>query len=312
MYIVVKIVYTALSNKSLETEMDDKFLEKIEEEKTKISELKKWDQKQEGFFSGFEYLNNSDMVLSQMKKLTHVGVKSLNESAELIRVMTMSNMEMIDNVLKKVTTEIGELTETFSRIENSLNLKQGFFSRKKPSEVFVETFNGEQDNIRRHINDLKVKQQSLVDAKDEMQNNISKLIYQFILLDRDAKLLKRAKEEFSKHKKVMLKQAYEEIEFETNQIHTDVLTQQQIIFQKYAALRIMQENILNCYHNINYLTRITSSCMLNMVELNHIISMNSNNEQNESALGKVKELLGGLGQDLKAIANKPFAKLIVS
>lgn len=292
--------------------MDDKFLEKIEEEKTKISEIPKWNQKQEGFFSGFEYLNNQEMVLSQMKKLTHVGVKSLNESAELIRVMTISNMDMIDNVLKKITTDISELTQTFSRIENSLNLKQGFFSRKKPSEVFVETFQSEQDNIRRHVNDLKVKQESLVQAKDEMQNNVNKLVYQFVLLDRDAKLLKRAKEEFSKHRKELLKQAYEDIEFETNQIHTDVLTQQQIIFQKYAALRIMQENILNCHHNINYLTRITSSCMLNMVELNHIISMNANNEQNESALGKVKELLGGLGQDLKAIASKPFAKLIVA
>lgn len=292
--------------------MDDKFLEKIEEEKTKLSEISKWNQKEEGFFSGFEYLNSQDMVLSQMKKITHVGVKSLNESSELIRVMTMSNMDMIENVLKKVTTEVSDLTETFSRIESSLTTKQGFFARKKPSEVFVETFNNEQNNIRRHINDLKVKQEALTEAKEEVQKNIGKIIYQFILLDRDAKLLKRAKEEFSKSKKSILKAAYEEVEFEANQIHTDVLTQQQIIFQKYAALRLMQENILNCYHNINYLTRITSSCMLNMVELNQIISMNANNEQNENALVKVKELLSGLGQDLKTIASKPFAKLIVS
>lgn len=292
--------------------MDEKFLEKIEEEKTKLSEIRKWTQKEDGFFAGFDYLNSQDMVLSQMKKITHIGIKSLTESSELIRVMTMSNMELIENVLKKVTTDVGELTETFNRIENSLATKQGFFARKKPSEIFVETFNNEQSNIRRHINDLKVKQESLVEAKEEVQNNIAKIIYQFILLDRDAKLLKRAKEEFSKNRKSLLKIAYEEVEFEANQIHTDVLTQQQIIFQKYAALRLMQENILNCYHNINYLTRITSSCMLNMVELNQIISMNANNEQNENALIKVKELLGGLGQDLKSIASKPFAKLIVT
>lgn len=292
--------------------MDDKFLEKIEEEKTKISEFKKWTQKEEGFFSGFEYLNSQEMVVAQMKKLTHVGVKSLNESSELIRVMTMSNMEMIENVLKKVTTNVGELTETFSRIEHSVTIKQGFFSRKKPTELFVETFNNEQANIRRHINDLKVKQESLVDAKDDVQKNITKITFQFILLERDANLLKKAKEYFAQNRKAILKSAYEEIEFETNQIHTDVLTQQQIIFQKYAALRLIQENILNCYHNINYLTRITSSCMLNMVELNQIISMNANNEQNESALVKVKELLSGLGSDLKAIANRPFAKLITA
>lgn len=292
--------------------MDDKFLEKIEEEKTKISELQKWTQKEEGFFSGFEYLNSPDMVNAQMKKLTHVGVKSLNESSELIRVMTMSNMEMIENVLKKVTTDVSELTQTFSTIESSVNIKQGFFARKKPMEIFVETFNNQQANIRRHINDLKVKQESLVEAKDEVQKNITKIVFQFILLERDAKILKKAKEYFSKHTKKNLKNAYEDVEFEVNQIHTDVLTQQQIIFQKYAAMRLMQENILNCYHNVNYLTRVTSSCMLNMVELNQIISMNNNNEQNENALVKVKELLGGLGSDLKTIASRPFSKLITT
>lgn len=290
--------------------MDEKFLEKIEDEKSKISEYQKWTQKGEGFFSGFEYLNSQEMVLAQMKKLTHIGVRSLNESSELIRVMTMNNMDLIENVLKKVTTDIGQLTNTFTRIENSLNEKQGFFSRKKPSEVFVETFNAEQDNIRRHINDLKVKQESLVEAKNEVENNMKKIVFQFILLDRDAKLLKKAKEEFGGSKKQNLKNAYEEVEFELNQIHTDVLTQQQIIFQKYAALRLMQENILNCHHNINYLTRITSSCMLNMVELNHIISMNSSTD--EGTLLKIKGLLSGLGNDLRNIANKPFAKLITS
>lgn len=290
--------------------MDEKFLEKIEDEKSKISEYQKWTQKVEGFFSGFEYLNSQEMVLAQMKKLTHIGVRSLNESSELIRVMTMNNMDLIENVLKKVTTDIGQLTNTFTRIENSLNEKQGFFSRKKPSEVFVETFNAEQDNIRRHINDLKVKQESLVEAKNEVENNMKKIVFQFILLDRDAKLLKKAKEEFGSSRKQNLKNAYEEVEFELNQIHTDVLTQQQIIFQKYAALRLMQENILNCHHNINYLTRITSSCMLNMVELNHIISMNSSTD--EGTLLKIKGLLSGLGNDLRNIANKPFAKLITN
>lgn len=290
--------------------MDEKFLEKIEDEKSKISEYQKWTQKVEGFFSGFEYLNSQEMVLAQMKKLTHIGVRSLNESSELIRVMTMNNMDLIENVLKKVTTDIGQLTNTFTRIENSLNEKQGFFSRKKPSEVFVETFNAEQDNIRRHINDLKVKQESLVEAKNEVENNMKKIVFQFILLDRDAKLLKKAKEEFGASRKQNLKNAYEEVEFELNQIHTDVLTQQQIIFQKYAALRLMQENILNCHHNINYLTRITSSCMLNMVELNHIISMNSAGD--DGTLVKIKGLLSGLGNDLRNIANKPFAKLITN
>jgi hypothetical protein len=52
--------------------------------------------------------------------------------------------------------------------------------------------------------------------------------------------------------------------------------------------------------------------MLNMVELNHIISMNDNKDQNENTLDKIKVLINGLGHDLKAIANKPFAKLIVT
>lgn len=292
--------------------MDEKFLEKIAEEKNQISEYKKWTQKEDGFFAGFEYLNSSDMVLSQMSKLKHVGVKSLNESSELIRVMTMSNMDMIENVLKKVTGDIGELTVTFNKIENSLNVKASFFSRKKPSEIFVETFNSEHENIRRNINDLRVKQESLVEAKNEMEKNIKNILYQFILLDRDAQLLKKSKDFFQFTKKNNLKDAYEQIEFEVNQIHTDVLTQQQVVFQKYAALRLMHDNILNCHHNINYLTRITSSCMLNMVELNQIISMNATNEQNDFSLVKVKELLGNLGSDLRAIASRPFSRLLVS
>jgi hypothetical protein len=298
--------------------MDEKFLEKIEEEKTKIDDYQKWVNKADCFFSGFEYLNSQDMIAAQMKKLTHIGIRSLNESSELIRVMTVSNLDMIENVLKKVTTDIGKLTNAFNYIEKSINEKPGFFNRKNSSDIFIETFNAEQDNIRRYINDLKVKQDSLTEAKDTVKENINKIILQFIMLDRDASLLKKAKEEFSNSRnsrnsrKHLLNGAYEIFEFELNQIHTDILTQQQIIFQKYASLRLMQENILNCHHNITYLTRITSSCMLNMVELNHIISMNDNKDQNENALDKIKVLINGLGHDLKAIANKPFAKLIVT
>lgn len=288
--------------------MDELFLEKVDIEKQNIKEYKKWEQKVNSFFIGFDYLNNNQMIEDHIKKLTHIGISSLTESEQLIKNLTTSNLDLIENVLKVITDDIKTLADGFKKIQEGLNAKPSFFSRKSKDEIFLDIFNEEKDKLEDISNKLKVKQEKLNQAKEDSEKNISLVIRQFILLDRDNSIIKKSKAEIKEN--IKFKNIYKTYEFEINQIQTNLLTQQEIIFQKYAALRIMQENILNCYHNINHITRITNSCMLNMVETHQIISLNKDNEYNSSAIDKIKDNVYNIVSDLKELSVNPFNKVI--
>lgn len=288
--------------------MDDKFLLTVQEQKNTVKEYDVWNKKIKSFFDGFSFLNSPKMISEQIQKLTHVGVRSLNESSELVKNSSLYTINHIDNVLNDVTSQIKSLNDIFNKIQNSFNAKQGFFSKKKTSDVFLDTFNQEYEHLNSLINILKLKNESLISIKDELKNFINLTTYQFLLLDKDATFLNNAKEFFLQHKKEAIKNAYFEIEFDVNQIHTDILTQQQVIFQKYVALNMMLENVVNCIHNVNYITRITSSCVLNMVEINHIIQLNAADNVDNSFF-KLKDSISNFMFDLKNITTKPFVRI---
>lgn len=292
--------------------MSDDFITLLEKRKENLPEAKTWEKKTTKFFDGFLYLNIEELLKPHVKKLTHVGVNSLSYSSEVIRVLTMNNLDMIENNLKKAIEEVQILTNTFDELNNVFNYKPGFFNKKTNGEVFLEFFKEEQENITKKINNLNVKQYALVEAKKEIEESVDKLVYAYILLDKDLDFLKHAEKYMEETANSTVKNIYKEFAFDILQIKTDLLTQEQIIFQKYGAMRILMGNILNCHKNITYLSRTTHSCLFNMVELQHILHLSSekNSDKEKTAFSQIKDVMSKVTNDLKAISQKPFAALV--
>lgn len=294
--------------------MSDDFITLLEKRKENLPEATTWEKKTTRFFEGFSYLNIEELLRPHVKKLTHVGVNSLNYSTEVIRILTINNLDMIENNLKKAIEDVQSLTNLFEELNNIFNYKPGFFNRKTNGEIFLEFFQAQQDNITKKINDLNVKQYALVEAKKEMESNIDKLVYAYIVLDKDLEFLKQAEQYMDKNANTIVKQIYNDFSFDIMHIKTDLLTQEQIIFQKYGAMKILMNNILNCHKNITYLSRTTHSCLFNMVELQHILHLSSekNTEKEKTAFSQIKDVMSKVTNDLKAISQKPFAALVES
>lgn len=306
------ILYNGLSEKTNDHTMSNEFLNLLEERKSQAVEASVWAAKIEKYFAVFSYLNSELMLNNHIEKLTHVGITSLTGSAEMIRKMTIDNLDMIDNNLKKVIQDVQELTDTFNAIEDVLNYKQGFFNKKTNSQIFIEFFNSEQENIRKKINNLNVKQHALVDAKKDLENSLDTLIHYYILLDKDVEFLKEAEKFLVEQGKPLYKKIFNDHAFDILNIKTDLLTQQQIIFQKYGALMLLLQNILNCHKNISYLTRTTNSCLFNLVELQQIISLSNtgSEETTSTAMQQVKQVIRDVTQNLKAISTRPFIQVV--
>lgn len=294
--------------------MSDDFITLLEKRKENLPEATTWEKKTTRFFEGFSYLNIEELLRPHVKKLTHVGVNSLNYSTEVIRVLTINNLDMIENNLKKAIEDVQSLTNLFEELNNIFNYKPGFFNRKTNGEIFLDFFQAQQDNITKKINDLNVKQYALLEAKKEMESNIDKLVYAYIVLDKDLEFLKQAEQYMDKNANTIVKQIYNDFSFDIMHIKTDLLTQEQIIFQKYGAMKILMNNILNCHKNITYLSRTTHSCLFNMVELQHILHLSSekNTEKEKTAFSQIKDVMSKVTNDLKAISQKPFAALVES
>lgn len=292
--------------------MDDDFVSLLEKQKLNLQQRNIWDNKITRYFDGFAYLNSEDLISQHIKKLTHVGINSINQSTELIRLMTINNLDMIDNNLKKVIAEVGQLTSTFDKLNEVFNYKPGFFNKKTNGEVFLEFFNLEKDNITQKINNLNVKQHNLIDAKKDIETSMTDLLDAYLLLDRDLTFLKQAEKYMEQDARLPVKQVFNDYSFEILSVKTDLLTQQQIIFQKYGAMNILMQNLLNCHKNISYLTRTTNSCLFNLVELQHILHLSNdkNSDQEKSTFAQIKESLSKVSNDLKTISQRPFAALI--
>lgn len=292
--------------------MNEDFVTLLEKQKLQLPQTITWENKITRYFDGFSYLNSEDLISQHINKLTHVGINSINHSTEMIRLMTINNLDMIDNNLKKVINDVQELTTTFDKLNDVFNYKPGFFNKKTNGEVFLEFFKAEQDNISKKINNLNVKQHGLIDAKKDIEKSMDDLLSAYLLLDRDLGFLKKAEKYMETDARLPVKQVFNDFSFEILSIKTDLLTQQQIIFQKYGAMNILMQNLMNCHKNISYLTRTTNSCLFNLVELQHILHLS--NEQNgdteKSTFAQIKESLSKVSIDLKTISQKPFAALV--
>ena len=289
--------------------MNENFARLVEKKSNQIPAVSKWQKKITSYFDSFSYINSADLIEEHIGKLTHIGVNSIRASSDLVAAMTSETMNMIDSQLKVIITEISQLTSQFESLEKTLTQKKGFFSKKTSAELFFEKFIIEQENIRIQIRELNLKEHNLFSAKDLLDNNIEKLLETFYMLDRDVSLLKLADEKLSKSSNALVAKFFNKNVMELNSIRIDLMTHQQIIFQKYGGLSILLDNIFNCHKNIKYISQVTHNVLMNIAELQQIMSLSQstlNNKESE-ALKKLRETLTLVTTDLRVIAAQPFS-----
>ena len=150
---------------------------------------------------------------------------------------------------------------------------------------------------------------SLSDVKESLDDGLTQIINTYTVLERDIKFLSEIEFKFKSHPKDFIRHGYKEREFELMQNKTDLLTQQQILFQKYGAIKILINNVDNCYKNINFISKVSYSVIMNTVELQKIIQLKKTlvSEQDMDVLKKVKEAITLASTDIKIIAAEPFS-----
>lgn len=290
--------------------MSEVFLETIEKNLAEKSQAQKWTKKTTSFLEGFTYLNTEVLIEDQMNKLLCVGINSLTDSSELIKTLTSDNINIIENTLKVMISDIDKVMEKIDLLDKTLNQRKGFFSSKEPIDVFFELFTKEESNLHTLIKELRIKQNSLSDVKKTLEEGVEQLFESYTLLERDVKFLSDAADKFANHEKVLVRKSYQQKEFELIQIKTDLLTQQQILFQKYGAIRILLDNVSNCYKNISFVSKVSYSVIMNTVELQKIIQLRKSNlsDKDKEALVSLKESITLASTDIKIIAAEPFSK----
>jgi hypothetical protein len=290
--------------------MNEVFLETIEKNLAEKGQAQKWTKKTTSFLEGFAYLNTEVLIEDQMDKLLGVGINSITDSAELIKTLTSENIDIIENTLKVMISDIDKVMEKIDQLDKALNQKKGFFSSKEPIDVFFELFTKEETNLHTLIKELRIKQNSLSDVKRTLEEGVEQLFDSYTLLERDVKFLSDAAAKFANHEKALVRKSYQQKEFELIQIKTDLLTQQQILFQKYGAIRILLDNVSNCYKNISFVSKVSYSVIMNTVELQKIIQLRKSNlsDKDKEALVSLKESITLASTDIKIIAAEPFSK----
>lgn len=286
--------------------MSEEFFSRVETEKAKMPQIKKWESKVAKYLDSFEYANTAEMIRPKIELLTHVGINGMEESSEAIRRISEKVSETIDETLKSVTSGISEITEIFEAIEKSVNQKRGFFSKKESDSEIFAIVEDKRAQAQEKLGALNAKQKELDAIRSEVETWKTELVRSWILLDRDCSFLKTVKEFVKSSGKKSLEDSFKEVEFDVNVAQTESLSQQQVVMQKYAALGLLLGNVENCSKNVSYLARVTSGCMLNLIEIRRIASLNEASAMPEGSLDEVKAALGTVAADFKKIAQSPF------
>lgn len=272
----------------------------------------KWKQKTEKFFDGFQYFNVDVLVEGHISRLTHVGVNSMALSSKTVQEMTTQTLSMIENQLKSITDDVGSLTSQFEDLHQTLHKRQGFFSNKNSSDLFFEKFKSENEDITKKIRGLNLKEHDLSYVKNVLEDNVEKISECYVLLQKDIDFLNEAEEKLAKHDKYLIQRSYQKAALELTGIKTDLLTHQQILFQKYAGTQILLTNIFNCHRNIKYISQVTHNVLMNIAELQQISSLSKSHlsDKETSSLKKLKETLTLVTTDLRLIAAQPFHTVV--
>ncbi len=288
--------------------MDHQIIQLIEEKIQSHPDYQKWQKKEKSFFNGFNFLKKQDLIDKQMSQLTHVGINSLSSSSQIVHDMTAQNIDMIENTLNKITSEMSGAITLLEDAEKCLKKKATFFNKKSTSDYFIEFFNEQYPNLKVYVNNLLIKQREIEEQKEKVNKNSDLLIEQLSLLKKDEKLLSKAKDEFKNHLDDMISSSYESISFDVNQNHIDLITQQTIMYQKYMAMQILKNNLQNCHRNIQYLSRTSSSAVLNIAETHQIIKLTSEDDMVNS-LDLIKNTFNELNDSFKKFIKNPFSNI---
>lgn len=292
--------------------MDNSIIQIVEEKLSQPQE--QWLPKAQSFINNTENLNSTLLIDDQLQKIMTVGLKSIETSVNVSQKLTKEVLSLIDNELSAVTTGIAKVTDLFNALTNALTQKKSFFTRKDPEEIFFEMFSQEENNINNLVRSLSIKEIELEHSKESIDRYIDYIIDAFYLLERDIKLLKLVEQKLGRSFNENVVSVFNKYHSDIKIKQTDLLTHQQIMMQKFAALKILQNNIANCNQNIKIISKVTFSVLQNTVELKKIISMSKSSMSSEelTELKKLKESFTAINTDFKIIASQPFATHIAN
>lgn len=289
--------------------MNNLIIEATDKRLEASNEKDHWLSKAENFLNSVLLLNSEVLIEDQIQKLLCVGVKSIYNSAKISQELTKEVLGMIESELKPITGIIGVLTEKFNTLTGALTQKKSFFTTKQPEDIFFELFAKQEITIEGLIKELTAKDMQLVQLSHKLEESINEINEVYFLLERDVRVLNLIDRKLGHTTHSGVNNVYKRYLSDVKIKQTDLLTHQQLILQKYAALCMLQDNLSNCSKNIKTITKVTYSVVHNTVELQKIISLNKANLSPEQtqALQKLKESFIVVNTDFKIIANQPFA-----
>lgn len=266
---------------------------------TPLKETSEWQTKIDKFFQAMEYLHSTDLAQSHINKLLNVGVNSLSQTAEFIQQSTQTTMHMINVVLKEITDKLNNVAMHISKFDNELSQKQGLFSKKKVD--FFVFFQEQQSTFQSSIETLVFELNTLAQCNQTLDTLIQHLFQCYALLDRDILFLKKVITHFN-HADTEIAVVFKSIEFDVSKIYSDLMTQQQLLTQKYASLQVLKNNVLVFTHNIQYITQVSNGCLHNLIDQAQLAKMN----HNENQLTLTQQFIHKLNNTFSTIVSSPY------
>lgn len=249
------------------------FFDLLEIKKQSLSkEIESWNKKIDSYFLSFDFLINPKLIENHFKKITHIGISSTTGSSKVINKIFEDSF-VFQSTIKGAVEKINELSDLFSILFDLFDDRNNFFSSQKSVQKFINHFHSNKEKINSFNNSLKNYQILIKNHLDTLKTNTDDLLYQYILLDRDIMVLKKAQ---NLQKNTKISQLYNNYNYDLNIIQTDLLTEQQMLLQKYSALSLTKENLYNNYLNINNISKNTNNCLASIIEL---INLNTNNNE---------------------------------
>lgn len=281
----------------------------ITEKKLLENNKNNWKYKADSLLNGLEYISSKELIVEQLNKLNHVGIKSTKMALNINQEFSNQVVIIVDEELKETLKEIKTLTEGFKLLTETLTKKKSLFQKKEPLEIFFEMFRNKKEEVSLLIEAINIKKIRLEDSIDRLKNMLLEIEDCFFLLERDITLLKYIDENIGRVKKDIVKTEYDKNRYDLLELRTDLLTQQQILFQKHMAFKMLNKSTEACIRNVKVISDVTYNIIHNTMEIQKIIEItNVGNESNKiESFELLKTNFQKVSLELNKVSEKPFS-----
>ena len=266
---------------------------KLNEESTDTSQVsyltEKDSKKIEKYFKSFDYLNNDELQVLHLKKITHVGISSLKQGSLFISEFSNYLINQINKDFEQITFLMKEFNQVIEQYDSK---KTSLFSRKQ--NIF-EIYHQTKDVVSQIVEKLQQLYQRFQIHLEQIEiTYIPKYSRAEYMLNRDMILLTQFNEFISNHSLIanLIMPFAKEIEL----ISKNIVYQKQLVSQKYQLLMTIKHNIEHYIQHIQYISNVSQHTMSAMLDLEILSKLpKTNNEQNqmqaETVILKMKEAL---------------------